>query len=159
MYWRKRMFKNVEEIKNISKVRLCFENVEICDLTKDMFDFIAFTGIEKDLYVYGGKRKNKALKRKTLTFVTCRHFFIDINEAGLKQHTSFCKGAFADTTLKERLSINKDDLVSITFLGKRDKELFEINVPWNDENDYSNSYQKTIFAENKATIEVEKGEN
>lgn len=117
----------------IKKVDLVFENCEAVTLMPNMFKSLIITGITEqktiNCYQYenGENQVNKC----------CEYMSIDINKKGYKQ-----KMDWQDMKLITRLMLY-NDITSLCLIYEDDTEE-QILVPWNEENEYSNKYQKIL---------------
>lgn len=137
--------------KKVSKIKLIFENISVCELDKTMFSQFFMSGIKNSFlincYQYGNGENEKRL--------SCEMFYIEINLKGLKQLCSL-----ENFTLEERLKIYND--ITSVEIYYDNGTVEAIYVPWNDENDFENKYQKNYFRkaynneENYIRIEIER---
>lgn len=129
------------EIK-VKEIMLVFENCEECVLEPKMFKGLILNGIKENInvncyqYKEGEANKNKS----------CDYFYILVNEEGQK---ALC----FDEYLKTRIS--KSDLVAVILIYEDDVEE-TIYLPWYENDEYINRYQKnTIDDEGNLGICVE----
>lgn len=130
-------------MKTIESIDMCFENCEKCTLLPYMFRYLIIQGIKENIdincyqYEDGETNRNK----------TCEYLEITINEKGLSSITW-------NGTLKERLKKFKDIVSVIINYENRREEIF---VTWDEEDDYSNKYQKIGEHGDSIVLKISKG--
>lgn len=117
----------------IKRIDIVFENCEVVSLNNDMFKYLIIKGITEERIINCYQYENG----ETQINKCCEYMSIDINKKGYEQRI-----IWQDMTLKERLQIG-NDITSICLIYEDDTEE-QILVPWNDENEYSNKYQKLL---------------
>lgn len=127
---------------NVKQIDIVFENCEVISLNNDMFKYLILRNISEqrlvNCYQYenGENEINKC----------CEYMSIDINRKGYEQKTSW-----ENMTLEERLKIASD--ITCIYLIYEDNSEERIFVPWNEENDYNNKYQR-VYRIDEDTIEI-----
>lgn len=118
---------------NIKRVDLVFENCEVVTLMPNMFKSLIITGIteQKTINCYQYEDGENQVNQ------CCEYMSIDINKKGCEQETNW-----QDTTLITRL-MQCNDITSIYLIYEDDTEE-QILVPWDEDNEYINKYQKIL---------------
>lgn len=127
----------------IESIDICFENCEKCTLLPDMFKYLIVQGIKENININCYQYENGEMNRNK----TCEYFEITINERGLSTITW-------NGTLKERLKKFKDIISIIINYKNRNEDIFVI---WNEEDDYSNKYQRIEEYDGSIVIKISKG--
>lgn len=128
----------------IKSIHICFENCELVELLPSMFKNLIIEEITRNKTINCYQYEDGEAQDMTI----CRLFTIELNEKGLDKQCW-------NTKLRDRLKGN--DIVGID-LNYENGTKEEIYVPWNEENEFINKYQKNHFEENNATIIIEKGD-
>lgn len=126
----------------IEYIDLVFENCEKCTLLPDMFKNLVINGIKENTSINCFQYENGEISKDK----SCEYFSITVNEKGLSLITW-------NGTLRERL-MNYKDIVSVIIHYENRTE--EIYVPWHDEDEYSNRYQKAEKTEEGIKIDIER---
>lgn len=118
---------------NIKRVDLVFENCEVVTLMPNMFKSLIITGIteQKTINCYQYEDGENQVNQ------CCEYMSIDINKKGYEQETNW-----QDTTLITRL-MQCNDITSIYLIYEDDTEE-QILVPWDEDNEYINKYQRIL---------------
>lgn len=136
----------------LNKICLIFENCEIAYIPKEDIMFLEIN-IENDTMFYQSESDLfHCLPHCALNNLT-------INRSYLEQNHSLMGGTKnTDITLLDRIK-NYKDIVSIELFFKGVKETKMYYLPWNDEDEYLNKYQKVkdLKSKNQLVISVKKG--
>lgn len=118
---------------NIKRVDLVFENCEVVTLMPNMFKSLIITGIteQKTINCYQYEDGENQVNQ------CCEYMSIDINKKGYEQETNW-----QDTMLITRL-MQCNDITSIYLIYEDDTEE-QILVPWDEDNEYINKYQRIL---------------
>lgn len=137
----------MEELRmnKLEKIDLIFENCDCVTLIPDMFKYLSIEGIMTDILVNCYQYENGELEK----IKSCNYFSITINEQGLKTKVSY-----EDTSLRNRL-LAGNDITSICLYFDNKKKM-EIYVPWNEKNEWINSYQKNKVEDSYCEIIISK---
>ncbi len=130
---------------NIKYISLIFENCECIRLYPDMFKYLVIKNIVKNKNINCFQYE----KGEYWDNLSCSYFAITIFPKGYNQ-----KMGMANRSLKKHLA-SSNNIVSI-YLAYNNGEEEYIYVPWNENNDYINEYQKTQFESDSITIKIEK---
>ena len=130
---------------NIKYIDLVFENCESIRLYPDMFKYLVINDIAKNKKINCFQYENGECWDNS----SCSYFAITILPEGYNK-----KMDWVNQLLKERLK-NNNDVTSICLTYNNGKEE-DIYVPWNENNDYINEYQKTQFESDSINIEIKK---
>lgn len=136
---------DISDENNIKYVELVFENCEVARLYPNMFKYLVIENIvrNKDINCFQHK------KGECWDDLSCSYFSITILPEGYEQ-----KMQWVNQSLKERLE-SCNDITSVYLTYNNGKEEC-IYVPWKEDNDYINKYQKTQFESDSITIKIEK---
>ena len=128
----------------VLKIQLVFENLEVIELYSDMFKCLSIYGlkINKNINCYQYRAG------ETQDMKVCEYFHIQINEKGMRQLGYMEK----DKPLKDR--VRDCDITCITLIDENYNEE-NIYVPWNEEDEFTNKYQKNAYNEDNIKITIE----
>lgn len=136
---------DISDENNIKYVDLVFENCESIRLYPDMFKDLVIENIAKNKKINCFQYKNGECWDNS----SCSYFAITILPEGYNQ-----KMDWVNQLLKERLKNNNDiACICLTYNNGKEEDIY---VPWNENNDYINEYQKTQFESDSINIEIKK---
>lgn len=136
---------DISDENNIKYVDLVFENCEVARLYPNMFKDLVIENIAKNKKINCFQYENGEYWDNS----SCSYFAITILPEGYNQ-----KMDWVNQLLKERLK-NNNDIACISLTYNNGKEEY-IYVPWNENNDYINEYQKTQSECDSINIEIKK---
>ncbi len=134
---------DISDENNIKYIELVFENCECIRLYPDMFKDLVINRIMKNKKINCFQYENG----ECWDNLSCSYFAITILQKGCNQ-----KMNWINQLLKERLQ-SSNDIVSICLTYNNGEEEY-IYVPWDENNDYINEYQKTQFESDSINIEI-----
>ena len=133
----------MEQENKIKFVELVFENCEVAKLEPDMFKYFYMSDINNTFNINCFQYE----KGEWSKHLSCGYFHIVILPKGLKQILSM-----EEITLEERLERHSDiTCVDVTYEDDTEESYY---VPWPEEEDYTNTYQKLESAYEKDSLAI-----
>lgn len=137
----------LEELKEIKAVELNLENCEVLRVDEKDVQFINFENIKEDMF-YIKKEGSNILRNMLIAEKVDMQFNSDAVAKNL-----LC-GDNGEILLKERI-LACADIVSMNLIDIEGNSSQEIYVPWNDQDDYVNSFQNTTDIDGCLSIEIQ----
>lgn len=141
----------MKERKDVKIIELCFENVDSCKINAQHIKKLYMNGIKKGIYAINpGQSDEMGCAVQSIEhFTYCDFFTITISKSanytpfldfGNLPSNRLVNGEKVENSLFDRLMVN--DMCSVWF-HYTDGTVEEISLLWDEEEEYTNNYQKT----------------
>ena len=117
----------------IKEIELVFENCDGIRLKPNMFKNLSLHGIKTDKNINCYQFE----KGEETNMTTCEYFHISVIDEGLWQG-----GYIGREPLRERVEGCDITAIKLVYSKRKEKDIY---VPWDDNNDYTNKYQKNKY--------------
>ena len=140
----KRLLK-VNRKSKLKQIEIVFENCEVCYIDAKDIEKVAVKDFDQLMYFSN--------KSKLSMFSNCTLEVLELNKEALKTNHSYMGDYYNEKeTLYER--IKHPDIVSIGFYFNNVNGVVSYYLPWNEEDDYYNHYEKIEETDDSIIITI-----
>ena len=131
---------------NYEKIILWLENQDRIELNNNEVESLLILNVTKNFV---------ATEKKVYKYQECEDFVIVLSKNIYEKHYIDLCDNVSEDTIEDRMK--NRDILSIEIIFNENENEY-INVVWNDESDYINSYQSNFYDEEKLVIRCNKYE-
>lgn len=129
---------------NYEKIILWLENQDRIELNNNEIESLLILNVTNN-FAFSDKKVYK--------YQECEDFMLVLSKDIYEKHYIDLCDNVSENTIEDRMKNN--DILSIEIIFNKNENEY-INVVWNDELDYTNSYQSMIYYEDKLAIRCNK---